>query len=94
MIRRKITTTGNSAALVLSQDLMGFMGVEVGDEVDLELIDRSLLVRPVREVDRATKVQGAIDRVFRKHGGLLSRLAEGPPGPTPGRTRRRPSKKR
>ena len=76
-MRRRISTSGNSAALVLSQDLLGLMGVGVGDEVDVALVDRTLVVRPLPEVERSVKVQAAIDEVFRRDAGLLRRLGEG-----------------
>jgi antitoxin component of MazEF toxin-antitoxin module len=80
-MRRRITTSGNSAALVLSQDLLGLMGVGAGDEVDVSLVDRTLVVRPILEMERSAKVQSAIDEVFRRDAGLLRRLAEGVTGP-------------
>jgi antitoxin component of MazEF toxin-antitoxin module len=94
-MRRRITTSGNSAALVLSQDLLGLMGVGAGDEVDVSLVDRTLIVRPISETERSAKVQGAIDEVFRRDAGLLRRLAEGVTSPeSSGNShRKRPSKK-
>jgi antitoxin component of MazEF toxin-antitoxin module len=74
-MRRRITTAGNSAALVLSQDVLGLMGVHVGDEVDVSLVDRTLVVRPIEEQDRDLRVAAAIDEVFRTRGALLGRLA-------------------
>jgi len=76
-MRRRITTSGNSAALILSQDLLGLMGVAPGDEVDVSLVDRTLVVRPLTEVERSAKVQKAVDEVFRRDAGLLKRLAAG-----------------
>jgi antitoxin component of MazEF toxin-antitoxin module len=76
-MRRRITTSGNSAALILSQDLLGLMGIAVGDEVDVSLVDKTLVVRPLSETERAAKVQAAMDDVFKRRGGLLKRLAEG-----------------
>jgi len=87
-MRRRISTSGNSAALVLSQDLLGLMGIGVGDEVDVALVDRTLVVRPLPEVERAAKVQDAIDEVFRRDAGLLRRLGEGVT-PDDHKTRRR-----
>jgi antitoxin component of MazEF toxin-antitoxin module len=87
MLRRKITTSGNSAALVLSQDVLGLMGVGVGDEVELELLDRTLVVRPAAEVEERKKVAAAMDDVLRRRAGLLTRLArhDGTPRPKPKR---------
>lgn len=88
MIKRRITTAGNSAALVLSQDVLGMMGVGVGDEVELSLVDRSLVVRPVVERERDERVKAAIDDVFSRRRRLLRRLAEGA-GKKPSRGRRK-----
>lgn len=53
------------------------MGIGAGDEVDVSLVDRTLVVRPISEAERSAKVQSAIDEVFRRDAGLLRRLAEG-----------------
>ncbi len=96
-MRRRITTAGNSAALVLSQDVIGLMGVRVGDEVEVSLIDRTLVVRPIEEQDRDERVAAAIDEVFRTRGALLGRLArtEGSdPGSPPKPRRKTPRSRR
>jgi antitoxin component of MazEF toxin-antitoxin module len=51
MLRKRITTLGNSAALVLSRDLLKIMHLEIGDEVELSYQDNTLLVRPVQKQD-------------------------------------------
>jgi antitoxin component of MazEF toxin-antitoxin module len=84
-MKRRISTSGNSAALVLSQDVLGLMGIAAGDEVDITLVDRTLVVRPVAEPERERRVAEAMDLVFSKRRNLLRRLGEGPkpPGETP-----------
>lgn len=77
MLKRKITTSGNSAALVLSQDILALMGLSVGDEVDLQLIDRTLVVRPLPEIERERRISSAMDSVLSRRRSLLRRLAEG-----------------
>ena len=77
-MKRRISTSGNSAALVLSQDVLGLMGIAVGDEVDISLVDRTLVVRPVSEEVREQRVAEAVDQVFSRRRSLLRRLAEGP----------------
>ena len=77
-MKRRISTSGNSAALVLSQDVLGLMGVAVGDEVDISLVDRTLVVRPVAEQNRERRVAEAVEDVFARRRKLLRRLAEGP----------------
>jgi antitoxin component of MazEF toxin-antitoxin module len=77
-LRRKIARSGNSAALLLSQDLLGMMGVAAGDEVEVQLLDRTLVVRPVGEAARARRVADAVDDVIARRKRLMGRLAEGP----------------
>ena len=74
-VRRRITTSGNSAALLLSQDMLGLMRVQPGDEVEVSLLDRTLVVRPLSEVERASSVASAVDEVFSRRGTALERLA-------------------
>jgi len=55
MLRKRITTVGNSAALVISRDLLQLMELEVGDEVEIAVADRTMTLRPVLEVDPETE---------------------------------------
>ena len=77
MLRRKITTSGNSAALVLSQDLLGLMGVKVGDDVEIGVVDRTLIVRPVDVSERDAKFAEALEYTLRTQHDVLERLAQG-----------------
>lgn len=77
VLRKKVTAVGNSAAIVLSKDLMQLLGLEIGQEVELSVIDRTLVVRSAQEAERTELVRRAADRVFERRKGLLTRLAEG-----------------
>ena len=92
-MRKKITSVGNSAALVLSQDLLGLMRASVGDEVDVDLVDRTLVVRPAKVKDLDEAVERATEDVLTRRGSLLERLAEGvQAGAQPEARRGRPPK--
>jgi putative addiction module antidote len=77
MLTKKITTLGNSAAVVLPKDVLQMMNLQIGDEVELKLIDRTLVLRPVSEKAREELVNEAIDEVFARRKILLEKLAEG-----------------
>ena len=77
MLRKRITAVGNSAAIVLSRDLMKLMNLEIGDEVEISVLDRALVVRSAEEVQRAQRVERAADQVFERRSRLLARLAQG-----------------
>ena len=76
-MRRRIGRAGNSASLLLSQDVLALMGVQIGDEVDLSLVDRALVVRPMPEVERAGRVSQAVTSVMRDWDDMFRRLASG-----------------
>ena len=78
MLRKKISSVGNSAAIVLSRDVLKLMNLEIGDEVELSVLDQALIVRSAQEAERSERVRQAADRAFVRHKGLLARLAEGP----------------
>jgi len=76
-MRKKITTIGNSAAVMVPREFPAqMMGVQVGDEVELTMENRTLLIRSVEQVARDEKVQAAADDVFRIRRSALKRLAE------------------
>ena len=75
-MRKKITTIGNSAAVMVPREFLAQMGVQVGDEVELTMENRTLLVRSVEQVERNEKVRAAADDVFRIRRSALKRLAE------------------
>ena len=90
MLRKKISSVGNSAAIVLSRDVLKLMNLEIGDEVELSVLDRALVVRSAEDADRNERMRQIADRVFMRRKGLLARLAEGPGDETPrglGRTK-------
>jgi antitoxin component of MazEF toxin-antitoxin module len=76
MLKRKITTSGNSAALVLSQDVLGLMGLKPGDEVQLQLVGRTLIVRPEDEKTDDAEFAAAFEKVLHKNRELFARLAQ------------------
>jgi len=77
MLRKKIRLVGNSAAIVLPRDVLKLMNVEIGDEVELSVLDQALIVRSAQEAERSERVRRAADRVLARRKGLLARLAEG-----------------
>jgi antitoxin component of MazEF toxin-antitoxin module len=76
MARNHITTVGDSAALLLSQDILDKIGVHIGDEVDIAIVDRVLILRPLDEVERQRTIEAVIDDVFESRKSAYQRLAE------------------
>ena len=75
-MRKKITTIGNSAGVLVPREFLARMGIQVGDEVELTMKDRTLVVRPVLQISRDEKVKAVVDSVFRRRRSALKRLAK------------------
>lgn len=77
MSRKRITTAEDSATVLLPQELIEMMGIEVGDEVDVSIVGRTLVVRPLDEVERAQRIDDATGAVFERRKSAYEELAEG-----------------
>ena len=77
MSRKKITAAGNSATLELPQELLDELGVAVGDEVDLSVINRTLILRPLDEVERAQTIEAATKAIMERRQSAYEELAKG-----------------
>ena len=75
-MRKRITTSGKSAAVPVPREFLALMGIKVGDEVELTIKDRTLVIRPVPQVARDELVKAAVDDIFRRRRSTLKRLAE------------------
>ena len=77
MSRERITAVGESAALLLPKDVLDKLGIAIGDEVELSLIDRTLILQPLDEADRAQKLETVTKTVFERRQSAYTRLAQG-----------------
>lgn len=77
MSRKRITASENSTTLLLPQELLDTLGVDAGDEVDVTIVDRTLILRPLDEVERAKKLDDATRNVFERRQTAYEELAKG-----------------
>lgn len=77
MLRQQIISVGNSAALLLSDEMLGAMGIHVGDEVDVSVEDRKLIMKPLNEVEREQKVKSMTQVIIKRRKSAYERLADG-----------------
>ncbi|MBA2731628.1 MAG: hypothetical protein H0U54_01920 [Acidobacteria bacterium] len=77
MSRKRITASDSSTTLLLPQEILDMMGVGDGDEVDVSVIDRTLILRPLDEAERAQKVEAATQSVFGRRKSTYEELAKG-----------------
>ena len=77
MSRKRITASENPATLLLPQEMLDMMGVNDGDEIDVSIVDRTLILRSLDEAERAQKIGAATENVFERRRSAYEELAKG-----------------
>ena len=75
MAQLTIVPHGDSGAIVLPITLLKSIGVNVGDVVDVTLVERQLILRPVDDADRGQLIQDITRDVFEQRQDAYERLA-------------------
>jgi len=77
MSRRRIIASGDSPAILLPQDVLDEIGIGIGDEVDVTLVDSSLVLSRVDDAERERMIQESTEAVLERRKSAYKRLAEG-----------------
>jgi len=77
MSRERITTSGENATVRLSAEILEGLGLAVGDEVEILLVERTVVVRPLNEVERSERIEAATKDVIERRQGAYEELARG-----------------
>jgi antitoxin component of MazEF toxin-antitoxin module len=75
-MRKKLTRTGNSLALVLDRPLLDQLGIDEETTLELSTDGSVIVVSPVRDKRREAKLREIIDRVDARYAGVFKKLAE------------------
>jgi antitoxin component of MazEF toxin-antitoxin module len=75
-MRKRLTRTGNSVALVLDRPLLEAVGIEADTDVDVSTNGDVIVVTPVRAKKRARKLDAALEEINARYAGVFKRLAE------------------
>ena len=67
---------GNSLALVIDKPILEMLQISADTPLELTSNGDSLLISPVRDKARQEKLQASLDKINRKFGEDLRRLAE------------------
>ena len=67
---------GNSLALVIDKPILEMLRISVDTPLELTSNGDVLMVSPVRDKDRQEKLRASLDKINRKFGDDLKRLAE------------------
>jgi antitoxin component of MazEF toxin-antitoxin module len=75
--RKRITASENPTTLLLPQELLNKLGVDAGDEIDVSVVDRTLILRSVEEAERAQKIEAVTKSIFNRRKTAYEELAKG-----------------
>jgi antitoxin component of MazEF toxin-antitoxin module len=75
-MRKRLTRTGNSLALVLDRPLLDAAGIDADTTVEVSTNGDVIVITPVRAKNRARKLDSALDEINARYAGVFKRLAE------------------
>ena len=75
-MRKKLTRTGNSLALVLDKELLEQLGIDASTPLELSTDGTVLVVSPVRSRKRRIALQEVMKRAHERYAGVFRKLAE------------------
>ena len=75
-MRKKLTRSGNSLALVIDKPLLEALGIDAETELELSTDGDVLLAAPVRPRRRSKKLAEIVAEAHQRYGGVFQRLAE------------------
>jgi len=73
---KKLTTHGNSAALIIDKALLEVLHIDMDTPLSIATDGQSLVISPVRDASDTDRVVSALGEVNAAHGEVLRRLAE------------------
>lgn len=79
MLLTRVEKVGDSAVLFLTDEILKLLSISFGDEVEVSIANRELIVRPLDESERQHMIEQATNNVFNRRETVYRRLAEGVP---------------
>jgi antitoxin component of MazEF toxin-antitoxin module len=73
---KKMVSHGNSAALIIDKPILEILKIDMDSPLEISTDGTNLIISPVRDEKRAKKFRSALDRVNKRHGKTLKKLAE------------------
>jgi len=74
----RITTIDDAASLSLPPEAVDALGVKPGEELDVEVVGRALVVRSVEEARRSRDFLNSFESILQRRRKAYEQLAEGP----------------
>ena len=72
---KKLTKHGNSLALVIDKGVLELLDIDDKTPLDISTDGKMLIISPVRDEKRRKQIEEALEKVNRKYGRALKKLA-------------------
>jgi antitoxin component of MazEF toxin-antitoxin module len=71
------TTIGSGSSVALPAEALTALGVEVGAELDVEIVGRAIVVRSVDEAQRSREFMTSFESILTRRRSAYEELAKG-----------------
>lgn len=75
---KRVTTIDESSSVALPPEAVDALGVKPGDDLDVQVIGRAVVVRSIKEAERSRDFLESFDTILRRRRKAYENLAEGP----------------
>lgn len=76
MTRQRVTVADDGVTLIIAPEILRAIGVQSGDEMDIAIVDRTVILRPLDEVERAQKIDAVTQAVIKRRRESLQQLKD------------------
>ncbi|MEZ4728908.1 MAG: AbrB/MazE/SpoVT family DNA-binding domain-containing protein [Caldilineaceae bacterium] len=78
MMRFELTAVdSNAIAIILPLEIFAQVGIGVGDQVEVKLVDQTIVLQPVEETERSKRIEEITEQLLVERSSLYQALAEG-----------------
>ena len=75
---KTVTTLDQHSSVPLPPEALDALGIEAGSELEVEIVGRALVVRPIEEAQRSANFVSVFESILSKRRGAYDELAKGP----------------
>jgi antitoxin MazE len=74
-MKKKLSTVGNSLALIIDRPILDLLGIDAETELEIKTDGKGLNITPVRKSHKA-RVAAATEKMMKTHEKTMRKLAE------------------
>ncbi|HKZ57662.1 MAG TPA: hypothetical protein VJ024_08160 [Thermodesulfovibrionales bacterium] len=73
---KKMVSHGNSAALIIDKPILDILKIDMDTSLEISTDGKNLIISPVTDRKREQKFRAALQKVNKRHGKVLKKLAD------------------